>query len=168
LQPEARCFPKADPSLHDNGESGDSGNIYEEDNEEVAQQTEKGLDEREPVSGQPTIQGREKMKASKRKVAKEDLKTNLIGDRERGEGGDPGTETLVPDNVTHASRFLRSKVGGTQPTSRRGRGRGRGMAQVNLGDSRSTPLTPTGEGTSEDSGADVGASVEGILQILVS
>jgi hypothetical protein len=121
------------------------------------------------VSGQPLNQAREKMKASKRKVAKEDLKTNLVGDRERAEGGDPGTaETLVQDNVTNAPRNLRSKAVGTQPTSRRGRGRGRGMAQVNLGDSRSTPLTPTGEGTSEDSGADVGASVEGILQILVS
>jgi hypothetical protein len=105
-----------------------------------------------------------KMKASKRKVAKEDLKTNLVGDRERAEGGDPRTETLVQNNVTHASRILRSKAGGTQTTSRRGRGRGRGMGHVNLGDSRSTP---TGEGTSEDSGADVGASVEGILQILV-
>jgi hypothetical protein len=41
------------------------------------------------------------------------------------------------------------------------------MAHVNLGDSRSTPITSTGDGTSEDSGADVGASVEGILQILV-
>jgi hypothetical protein len=107
------------------------------------------------------------MKASKRKVAKEDLKTNLVGDRERAEGGDPVTETLVPENVTHASRSLRSKAGGTQPASRRGRGRGRGMAQVNLSDSRSTPLTPTTDGTSGDSAADVGASVEGILQILV-
>ena len=115
------------------------------------------------MSGQPKIQGREKMRASKRKVTKEDLKSNLAGDRERGEG----TETLVQDNVTNASRNLRKKAGGTQPTSRRGRGRGRGMAQVNLGDSRSTPLTPTWEGTSEDSGADVGASVEGILQNLV-
>jgi len=115
------------------------------------------------MSGQPKIQGREKMRASKRKVTKEDLKSNLVGDRERGEG----TETLVQDNVTNASRNLRKKAGGTQPTSRRGRGRGRGMAQVNLGDSRSTPLTPTWEGTSEDSGADVGASVEGILQNLV-
>jgi hypothetical protein len=70
-------------------ESGDSGNIYEEENEEVAQQTEKGLDEQELVSGQPTIQGREKMRASKRKVTKEDLKSNLVGDRERAEGGDP-------------------------------------------------------------------------------
>jgi hypothetical protein len=107
------------------------------------------------------------MKALKRKVAKEDLKSNLVGDTERAEGGEPRTETLVQDNVTNASRNLRSKAGGTQPTSRRGRGRGRGMAHVNLGDSRSTPLTPTGEGTSEDSGADVGASVEGILQNLV-
>ena len=119
------------------------------------------------MSGQPTIQGRENMKASKRKVAKEDLRSNLMGDREREEGGDLGTETLVQDNVTHAPRILRSKVGGTQPTSRRGRGRGRGMAEVNLGDSRSTPLTPPGDGTSEDSGADVGATVEGILQNLV-
>jgi hypothetical protein len=100
-------------------------------------------------------------------VAKEDLKSNLVGDRERAEGGEPGTETLVQDNVTNASRNLRSKAGGTQPTSRRGRGRGRGMAHVNLGDSRSTPITSTGDGTSEDSGADVGASVEGLLQILV-
>ena len=107
------------------------------------------------------------MKASKRKVAKEDLKSNLVGDRERAEGGEPGTETLVQDNVTNASRNLRSKAGGTQPTSRRGRGRGRGMAHVNLGDSRSTPITSTGDGTSEDSGADVGASMEGIPQILV-
>jgi hypothetical protein len=119
------------------------------------------------MSGQPTIQGREKMRASKRQVAKEDLKSNLVGDRERDEGGDPGTETLVQDTVTHASRILRSKAGGTQPTSRRVRGRGRGMAQVNLCDSRSTPITSTGEGTSEDSGADIGASVDGILQILV-
>jgi hypothetical protein len=119
------------------------------------------------VSGQPTIQGREKMRASKRKVTKEDLKSNLVGDRERAEGGERGTETLVQDNETNASRNLRSKAGGTQPTSRRGRGRGRGMAQVNLGDSRSTPQTPTREGTSEDSGADVGASLEGILQNLV-
>jgi hypothetical protein len=107
------------------------------------------------------------MKASKRKVAKEDLKTNLVGDREKAEGGDPGTETLVQDNVTHASRILRSKAGGTQTTSRRGRGRGRGMGHVNLGDPRSTPITPTGDGTSSDSGADIGASLEGILQILV-
>jgi hypothetical protein len=107
------------------------------------------------------------MKASKRKVAKEDLKSNLVGDRERAKGKEPGTETLVQDNVTNASRNLRSKAGGTQPTSRRGRGRGRGMAHVNLGDSRSTPITSTGDGTSEDSGADVGASMEGILQILV-
>jgi hypothetical protein len=107
------------------------------------------------------------MRASKRKVTKEDFKSNLVGDRERAEGGDPGTETLVQDNVRNSSKNLQSKAGGTQPTSRRGRGRGRGMAQVNLGDSRSTPLTPTGEATSEDSGADVGASVEGILQILV-
>jgi hypothetical protein len=71
------------------------------------------------------------------------------------------------DIVTPASRFLRSKAGGTQQTSRRGRGRGRGMAQVNLGDSRSTPITLTEDGTSEDSGADIGASVEGIFQILV-
>jgi hypothetical protein len=41
------------------------------------------------------------------------------------------------------------------------------MAQVNLGDLRSIPLTPTGEGTSEDSGADIGTSLEGIIQILV-
>jgi len=115
------------------------------------------------VSGQPKIQGREKMRASKRKVTKEDLKSNLVGDRERGEG----TETLVQDNVTNASRNLRKKAGGSQPTSRRGRARGRGMAQVNLGDSRSTPLMPTGVETSEESGGDVGASVEGILQIMV-
>jgi hypothetical protein len=107
------------------------------------------------------------MKASKRKMAKKDLKSKLLGDKERAEGGDPRIETLVKDSVTHASRILRSKAGGTQPSSRRGRGRGRGMAQVNLGDSRDTPITPTGDGTSEDSGADVGASVEGILQILV-
>jgi hypothetical protein len=107
------------------------------------------------------------MKASKRKVAKEDFKSNLVGDRERGEGADPGTETLVEHNVTNASRILRNKAGGTQPTSRRGRGRGRGMAQVNLGDSRSTPITPRGDGTSEDSGADIGASLDGILQSLV-
>ena len=119
------------------------------------------------MSEQPTNQAREKMKASKRKAAKEDLKSNLVGGRERAEGGDPGTETLVQDNVTLASRFLRSKAGGTQQTSRRGRGRGRGMAEVNLADLRSTPITPTGDGTSEDSGADIGASVEGILQILV-
>ena len=119
------------------------------------------------MSGQPTIQGSEKMRSSKRKVTKEDLKSNLVGDRERAEGGDPGNETLVQDNVTHASRNLRRKAGGTQPTSRRVRGRGRGMAQVNLGDSRSIPLTPTGEGTSEDSGADVAASVDGILEIMV-
>jgi hypothetical protein len=119
------------------------------------------------VSGQPTIQGSEKMRSSKRKVTKEDLKSNLVGDRERGEGGDPGTETLVQDNVTNASRNLRKKAGGSQPTSRRGRARGRGMAQVNLGDSRSTPLMRTGVETSEESGGDVGASVEGILQIMV-
>lgn len=119
------------------------------------------------MSGQPTIQAREKMKASKRKAAKEDLKSNLLGGRERAEGGDPCAETLSVDVVTPASRFLRSKAGGTQQTSRRGRGRGRGMAQVNLGDSRSTPITPTEDGTSEDSGANIGASVEGILQILV-
>jgi hypothetical protein len=52
------------------------------------------------------IQGREKMKASKRKVAKEDLKSNVVGDRERAEGGNPRTETLVQDIVTHASRIL--------------------------------------------------------------
>jgi hypothetical protein len=98
------------------------------------------------VSGQPTIQGSEKMRSSKRKVTKEDLKSNLVGDKERAEGGDPGNETLVQDNVTHASRNLRRKAGGTQPTSRRGRGRGRGMAQVNLGDSRSIPLRPQGRG----------------------
>jgi hypothetical protein len=115
------------------------------------------------MSGQPKIQGREKMRASKRKVTKEDLKSNLVGDRERGEG----TETLVQDNVTNASRNLRKKAGGSQPTSRRGRARGRGMAQVNLGDSRSTPLMRTGVETSEESGGDVGASVEGILQIMV-
>jgi hypothetical protein len=119
------------------------------------------------VSGQPTIQAREKMKASKRKAAKEDLKSNLLGGRKRAEGGDPCAETLSVDVVTPASRFLRSKAGITQQTSRRGRGRGRGMAQVNLGDSRSTPITPTEDGTSEDSGANIGASVEGILQILV-
>jgi hypothetical protein len=65
------------------------------------------------MSGQPTIQGREKMRASKRKVTKEDLKLNLVGDRERAKGGDPGTETLVQDNVTNASRNLRRKAGGT-------------------------------------------------------
>jgi hypothetical protein len=90
-----------------------------------------------------------------------------VGNRERADGGGPCTESVVQDNVTHASKILRSKVGGTQPTSRRGRGRGRGMVQVNLGDSRSTPITPTRDGTLEDSGADIGASVEGILQILV-
>jgi hypothetical protein len=58
------------------------------------------------VSRQPTLQGREKMRASKRKVTKEDFKTNVVGDRERAEGGDPGNETLVQDNVTNASRNL--------------------------------------------------------------
>ena len=71
------------------------------------------------------------MKASKKKATKEDLKSNLLGGRERVEGGDPGPETLSLDIETPASRFLRSKAGGSQQTSRRGRGRGRGMAQVN-------------------------------------
>ena len=70
------------------------------------------------MSEQPTIQAREKMKASKRKMAKEDLKSNLLGGRKRAEGGDPCTEILSVDVVTPASRFLRSKVGGTQQPSR--------------------------------------------------
>ena len=94
--------------------SGESGNSYkEEDNMEVAQQTEKALNELGPLSGQPTIQRREKMKASKRKVAKEDLKSNLLGDRKRVEGRGLGTETLNMDLETSASRFWRSKACGT-------------------------------------------------------
>ena len=81
---------------------------------EVAQQTEKALEELGPLSGQPTIQRKEKMKASKRKVAEEDLKSNLLEGRERAEEGCPRTETLNVDIVTPASRFLRSKAGGTQ------------------------------------------------------
>lgn len=134
---------------------------------EVAEQTEKGLEELGPVLGQPTIQIREKMKVSKRRAAKEDLTSNYLGGHKRAEEGGPGTETLNVDIVTPASRFLRSKAGGTQQTSRRGRGRGRGKTQVNLVDSRTTPLTTTEDGTSEDSGADIGASMDGILQITV-
>ena len=81
--------------------------------------------------------------------------------------GGPGNETLNVDIVTPASRILRSKVGGTQETSRRGRGRVNGKAQVNLGDTKNTVITATENGSSEDSGADIGASVDGILQILV-
>ena len=41
------------------------------------------------------------------------------------------------------------------------------MAQVNLGNSRSTPITPTEDRTSEDTGANIRALVEGIHQIQV-
>ena len=148
--------------------TGESGNSYEEeDNVKVAQQTEKELEEVEPLSSQPTIQKRKKMKASKRKVAKEALKSNILSTSERAEGGGGGTENLKVDIVTPASRILRSKAGGIQETSRRGRGRVRGKAQVNLGDTRSTPIMATENESSEDSGADIGASMDGILQIMV-
>ena len=147
--------------------SGESGNSYEEEgNVEVAQQTEKALEELGPLSGQPTIQRREKMKATKRKATEEDLKSNLLGGRERAEGGGPENETLNVDIVTPASRILRSKAGGTQKTSKRVRGRGRRKAQVHLGDTSSMPLTATEDEISEDSGTDIGASVDGILHIL--
>ena len=134
---------------------------------EVAQQTEKVLEEPRPLSRQPKIQGRKKMKASKRKTTKKDLKSNLLGGRERAKGRGPSTETLNVDIVNPDLRFPRSKAGRTQQTSRRRRGRGRRKAQVNLGDSRSTPIMPTEDGTLEDSGADVGALVDDIFQILV-
>ena len=57
---------------------------------EVAQQTKKALEELGPLSGQPTIQRREKMKVSKRKTAKEDLKSNFLGGHRRAKGGGPG------------------------------------------------------------------------------
>ena len=81
---------------------------------EVGEQTEKAVEELGPLSGQPTIQRREKMKASKRKAAEEDLKSNVLGGCERDGGGGTGTETLNVDIVTHASRLLRSKAGRTQ------------------------------------------------------
>ena len=60
---------------------------------EVAQENEKALEELGmegvPLSGQPTIQRRAKMKASKRTASEEDLNSNLLGGRERAKGGGP-------------------------------------------------------------------------------
>ena len=151
------------------GGSGESGNSYEE--EDVAEQNEKALEERGTegvsLSKQPQIQRRAKMKASKRTTSGDDLKSNLLGGRERAEGGGLEPETLDVDIVTPATRFLRSQAGGSQQTSTRGRGRGKGRAQANLVESNNIPRMATEDGTSEDSSADIGASVDGILQILV-
>ena len=76
------------------------------------------------------------------------------------------TEILNVDIVTPASRFMQSKVGITQQTSRRGRGRGRRKTQANLIDLRNTLIMSTEDGTSEDIGTDIGTSVDGILQIM--
>ena len=81
-----------------------------------------------PLSGQPQIQRRAKMKASKRTTSGDDPKSNLLGGRERAEGGSLEPKTLDVDIVTLATRLLRSKAGGTQQTSTRGCGRGRGRA----------------------------------------
>ena len=107
------------------------------------------------------------MKTSKRTSSEEDLNSNLLEGREIAKEGGPERQTLNVNIVTPASRFLRSKAGNTQQTSRQGRGYGRGKAQVNLGDSRSTPITPTKDSTSEDSGATIGALGDGFLQVLV-
>ena len=88
------------------------------DNMEVAVQTMNALEELGPVLEQPTIKKKEKMKTSKRKAAKKDLKSNLLGGRKRVEGRGPRTETLNADIVTPVSRFMRSKAGGIQQTSR--------------------------------------------------
>ena len=110
-----------------------------------------------PLSGQPQSQRRAKMKASKRTTSRDDPKSNLQGGRKRGEGGGLELETLDVDIVTPATRFLRSKAGGTQQTLTRRRGRGRGRAQTTLVESSSIPIMATEDGTSEDSGADIGA-----------
>ena len=54
------------------------------------------------------------MKASKRTASEDDLNSNLVGGRERAEGGGLELEILNVDIVIPASRFLRSKAGGTQ------------------------------------------------------
>ena len=107
------------------------------------------------------------MKASKRTTSKDDPNSNFLEGRERAEGCGLEPETLDVGIVTLATRFLRSKAGGTQQTSTRGRGCGRGRAQANLIESSNIPRMATEDGTSEDSGADIGASVDGILQIQV-
>jgi hypothetical protein len=107
------------------------------------------------------------MKASKRTTSLDDVKSNLLESCERAEGRGLDIETLDVDLVTHAARLLQSKAGGTQQMSTRGRGRERGRAQANLVESSINPRLVTNDGTSEDSGADIGASVDGILQIMV-
>ena len=66
------------------------------------------------LSGQPHIQRRAKMKASKRTMLGDDVKSNLLGGRDRAKGGGLEPKTLDVDIVIPASRFLRSKAGGTQ------------------------------------------------------
>ena len=71
------------------------------------------------------------------------------------------------DIVTPTFRFLRSKAGDTQQTSTLGCGHGRGKAQVNLVESSNIPIMATKDGTLKDSGATIGASLDGLIQVLV-
>ena len=68
------------------------------------------------MSGQPQIQRKAKMKASKSTTSRDDPKSNLLGGRERAEGSGLDLETLDVDIVTPAIRSLRSNAGGTQQT----------------------------------------------------
>jgi hypothetical protein len=101
------------------------------------------------------------MKASKRTTSRDDVKLNLLGSRERAEKGGLDTETLDVDLVTPATRVLKSKACSTQQMSTRGCGCKRGRVQANLFESSNNPRMATCNGTSEDSGEDIGASVDG-------
>lgn len=66
------------------------------------------------LTGQPQIQSRAKIMASKTTTSEDDLYSNLLGGHERVEVCGLEPETLNVDIVTHASKFLQNKAGGTQ------------------------------------------------------